>query len=264
MWNLPPGFMSAMWGTRAATRLKSSSDSATPASLAMARRCSTALVDPPRALTTVMAFSNASWREDLAGRDAQLQHARPRPGRPRGRRPRGAGRRRAARPMPGRLSPRASADGGHGVGGEHAGAGALAGAGPALDGAELLLGDGAGGAGADGLEDAHDVERHALVVAGQDRAVVDEHRRQVEAGRRHQHGRDALVAAGEADEAVEALGVHDRLDRVGDDLARHERGVHALVPHRDAVGHGDGAELEREARRPPARPPWPARPACAA
>ena len=59
MWNLPPGFMSAMCGTRAAMRLKSASSSATPASLAMASRCSTALVDPPSALASAIAFSNA-------------------------------------------------------------------------------------------------------------------------------------------------------------------------------------------------------------
>ncbi len=66
MWNLPPGFMSAMCGTRAAIRLKSSNSSATPASLAIASRCSTALVEPPRALVTAIAFSNAAlvmiWR----------------------------------------------------------------------------------------------------------------------------------------------------------------------------------------------------------
>ena len=60
MWYLPCGLVSAMWGTRPATRLKSSRLSMTPASEAMASRCSTALVDPPRALTTAMAFSNAS------------------------------------------------------------------------------------------------------------------------------------------------------------------------------------------------------------
>ncbi len=62
---------------------------------------------------------------------------------------------------------------------------------------QLLVGDGAGGVGADGLEHADDVERRALVLAGQDRAAVDEHRRQVEPGRGHQHARAALVAPGE-------------------------------------------------------------------
>jgi hypothetical protein len=34
---------------------------------------------------------------------------------------------------------------------------------------------------------------------------------------------------------------------IGDHLARHQRGLHALVAHGDAVGHRDGDEL---ARRP--------------
>ncbi len=68
MWYLPPGLVSAMWGTRAATRLKSSSARSTRASLAMASRCSTALVEPPSAMTTAMAFSNASFVRIWRGR----------------------------------------------------------------------------------------------------------------------------------------------------------------------------------------------------
>ena len=60
MWYLPWGFVSAMWGTAGGTLLKSSSASSTRASLAMASRWSTALVEPPRAITTAMAFSKAS------------------------------------------------------------------------------------------------------------------------------------------------------------------------------------------------------------
>ena len=52
--------MSASTGTRWPTRLKSLRESGTPAALAMASRCSTALVEPSSAVTTVMAFSNAS------------------------------------------------------------------------------------------------------------------------------------------------------------------------------------------------------------
>ena len=59
MWYLPPGLVSAMCGTFAAMRLKSSNSSGTSASCAMARRCRTALVLPPNALTTAIAFSNA-------------------------------------------------------------------------------------------------------------------------------------------------------------------------------------------------------------
>ncbi len=83
--------------------------------------------------------------------------------------------------------------------------------------------------------------------AGRDRAGVEEDARQVEAGAGHQHPGDRLVAAGEQHGAVEALGHHDGLDRVGDDLAAHEREVHALVAHRDAVRDRDRAELQRVA-----------------
>ena len=66
MWYLPCGFMSAMCGTRAPTRLKSSSSSSTSASCAIASRCSTAFVEPPSAIVIAIAFSNASlvmiWR----------------------------------------------------------------------------------------------------------------------------------------------------------------------------------------------------------
>ena len=66
MWYSPWGFMSAMWGTFRPTRSKSSSERSTCASCAIASRWSTAFVEPPRAMTTAIAFSKASlvmiWR----------------------------------------------------------------------------------------------------------------------------------------------------------------------------------------------------------
>ena len=59
MRNLPLGFKSASTGTRLPIRVKSSISSFTPAVCAMASRCSTAFVEPPSAITTVIAFSNA-------------------------------------------------------------------------------------------------------------------------------------------------------------------------------------------------------------
>ena len=55
----PPGRMSAICGVFRLIRSKSASASGTPASRAMARRCSTPLVDPPMATRVVIAFSNA-------------------------------------------------------------------------------------------------------------------------------------------------------------------------------------------------------------
>ena len=56
----PNGLTSARCGTLAPMRAKSSRVSSTSASLAIASRCRTALVDPPKAMTTAIAFSNAS------------------------------------------------------------------------------------------------------------------------------------------------------------------------------------------------------------
>ena len=57
--NFPLGLRSAITGTFLPMRVKSSIESGTLAALAMANRCSTALVEPPRAMTTVTAFSKA-------------------------------------------------------------------------------------------------------------------------------------------------------------------------------------------------------------
>ncbi len=56
---LPLGLRSARTGTRFPMRVKSSIVIFTPAALAMAMRWSTAFVEPPRAVTTVIAFSKA-------------------------------------------------------------------------------------------------------------------------------------------------------------------------------------------------------------
>ena len=53
-------------GTRLPILVKSSIESFTPAQWAIARRCSTALVEPPSAIVTVIAFSNAFSRHDIA------------------------------------------------------------------------------------------------------------------------------------------------------------------------------------------------------
>ena len=143
--------------------------------------------------------------------------------------------------------PIASAARGHRVGGVHAAARALARADRALDLVDLLAGDQPAGAGPDGLEGVDDRDVAVPDPTREDRPGVDEHRRHVQAGGGHQHAGQRLVAAGERDHPVEALGLHDGLDGVGDDLAAHQREVHALVAHRDAVGDRDGAELQRVA-----------------
>ena len=55
----------------------------------------------------------------------------------------------------------------------------------------------------------------------------------------------APMAAGHEIYTVEALAAGDRLDGIGDHLARDERVFHPLGAHGDAVGDGDGVEDER-------------------
>ena len=132
MTNRPNGLTSARCGVRSPIRLKSSRVRSTCASCAIAIRCRTALVEPPSAMTTVIAFSNAFlvmiWRavmplreqvhHGLAGGDREGVAAAV------GRRRRGAAGQRHAERL---------GDAGHRVGGVHAAAGALARAGGLLD-----------------------------------------------------------------------------------------------------------------------------------
>ena len=67
MWSMsfmtkaPNGLTSARCGTFLPMRWKSPIVRSTSASWAMASRCSTALVEPPKAMTMAIAFSNASF-----------------------------------------------------------------------------------------------------------------------------------------------------------------------------------------------------------
>ena len=117
----------------------------------MASRCSTALVEPPSAITTVIAFSNASlvmiWRAVMPCASRSTTASPERCAKSSRRRSAAGG---AAEP--GSDMPSASAADGHGVGGVHAAAGALAGTDGALDPVDVLAGHLARHAGADGLE----------------------------------------------------------------------------------------------------------------
>ena len=136
--------------------------------------------------------------------------------------------------------------GAHRVRGELAAARAGTGAGRVLDLPQLLEGDLPGPIRADRLEHGHDGRvpspaQHAWI----DRAVVQGQARQVEAGQRHRRARQRLVAADQAHETVEEVSARHELDRVRDHLARHERGLHSLGSHRDAIGDRDRVELHR-------------------
>ena len=123
----------------------------------------------------------------------------------------------------------------------HAAAGAGSRNGRRLDVSQLTVADGTCRVTSDGLEDRNDV---AMFRPRLDRAAVNEHGGPVEPSHRHRARRHVLVAAADRDVAVEALRRHDRLDRIGDDFARHERIAHAGRAHRNAVGHADRVELD--------------------
>ena len=145
-------------------------------------------------------------------------------------------------------------DGRHGVGGELRAAGAGRGASHLLELFEIVGGHLADGELADRLEQVLHRDRTAAIGAWKDGAAIDEDRRHVEPAHGHHHARQRLVAAGHADQRVVAMAAHGELDGIGDDLARRQRGLHALMPHGDAVGDGDGAEFARRAVAPPPRP----------
>src|SRR5690606_37423944 len=96
--------------------------------------------------------------------------------------------------------------------------------GGALDLVQLCIIDAAAGTRAHRLEYRHDV---GVAGAGTDGAAIDKHRRTVHARDGHRAAGDVLVAAADGHEAIEALGAHHGLDRIGDHLARHQRIAHA-------------------------------------
>ena len=139
----------------------------------------------------------------------------------------------------------------HGVGSEHAGAGSAGGARGVLEVLELLFGHGAGGNLAGAVEKRVQVGGDALrapgLMAGEHGAAGDEHRGDVHAQRAEQHAGDDLVAVGDAHGRIEGMALDGALEAVGDGFARHERVMHAVVVHGDAVAHADGGDLEGHA-----------------
>ena len=139
------------------------------------------------------------------------------------------------------------ADASHGVGGELAAARAVTGAGDLFERNQLGQRAVAGGELADRLE--HVDHGHVITAmgAGEDRAAIDEDARHVQAQHRHHHAGQALVAAGKADKRVITMASDRHFNRIRNDLAADQRGLHALMAHRDAIGDGDGVEPARGA-----------------
>src|SRR5207245_8985384 len=100
---------------------------------------------------------------------------------------------------------------------------------------------------ADGLKDVLHVETAPLVLAVHDRAAVEHHAGQVQAGHGHDDAGNGLVTARDAHEAVEEMAAHHQLDGIRDPVPADEGCLHALGAHGDAVRHRDGVELDRRA-----------------
>ena len=133
----------------------------------------------------------------------------------------------------------------HGVGGEHAGARAAGRAGGALDDLEVLVGDLVVGGGDHGVDEV-ELLGHLPLTATLPASIGPaghEDDRDVEAHRRHQHAGRDLVAIGDADHGVGAVGIDHVLDRVRDQLARGQGIEHAVMAHGDAVVDRDGVEF---------------------
>ena len=107
--------------------------------------------------------------------------------------------------------------------------------------------------GADGFEDGSQVDGLAGggIFAGFHGAAGDEDGRDVHARGGHEHAGNDLVAVGDADDAIEAVGAEHGFDAVGDEFAAGEGVFHAGVAHGDAVIDSDGVEFKGD---PPCRP----------
>src|SRR5665647_2765983 len=81
-----------------------------------------------------------------------------------------------------------------------------------------------------------------LVMARQNGAAIDKNGGHIGAQHAHQAARHVLVAAADDHHAVHPLALHAGLDAVGDDFPADQGVLHAFGAHRHAVRNGRGAE----------------------
>ena len=139
----------------------------------------------------------------------------------------------------------------HRVGGKHSGTRAAGGAGRALVLLHIRVAH-LGIAGDDHrVDQVHGLDDIAaqLDLARFHRPAGDKDHGNVQAHGGHQHSRRDLVAVGDADQRVGAMGIDHVLDRIGDQVARGQAVEHSVVAHGDAVVDGDGVELLGDAAR---------------
>ena len=135
---------------------------------------------------------------------------------------------------------------GHRVGGVHPAAGTRTRNRTGLDRFELGIRVLAVGMFAHRFKHRNDIEIFFLPLqrraTRQNRAAVNKHRRTVHTRHRHHAGRHVFVASADRHKAVHPFAADHRLDRVGNDLTRNKRVLHAFGTHRDAVGNRNGVE----------------------
>ncbi len=242
----PEGASLTMLGVRSAISLKVSRLSSTPASLAMASRCSTVLVEQPRAASTVRALRRLALVMNLrAVQSLRTTSTAAGAGLP------GEGQTGRVHGRDGGVAGKGEAQGlhdaAHRVGGEQAGAGAAGGAHRVFELAELVGGDLAVEVLAQALEDLREADLLALVVAGQHGAAGDQNHGDVQPGRGHDHAGHDLVAVGDEHQAVHPCALAMISTESAMTSRRHQGVVHALVVHGQAVADADDVELQRDA-----------------
>ncbi len=83
-----------------------------------------------------------------------------------------------------------------------------------------------------------------LELAGSDRAAIENEPGNIQARQGHDSAGNGFVATDEHNQGIEEIASCDKLDRIGDDFAAHQRRAHTFRAHRDAIRNGDGVEFE--------------------
>ena len=135
----------------------------------------------------------------------------------------------------------------HGIGGEHAGAGATGRAGVLFDFFDLLVADivvRRFNHGVNQVQATFGLDiGHADDLARFHRTAGNEDGRDIQAHGGNQHSGGDFVTVGNAHQRVGAVGVDHVFDGVGNQIAAGQGVQHAAVSHGDAVVDGDGVEF---------------------
>ena len=98
---------------------------------------------------------------------------------------------------------------------------------------------------AHGFKDVLNRDGVTLELAGRDGAAVKNKSGNIQASQGHDAAGNGFVTADEDDQRVEEIAARDEFDGIRDHFAADEGSAHAFRAHGDAVGDGDGVELER-------------------